>query len=319
MIDDTSDGDDILIECYHIHVTSRIIASSYVQCISMYQTLHIITILTTTTTIYIFMHIIPPNTIYNTILNIHIHIHINIHIQNSTRSSRRKRGPPRLTEIENVQVDETFSLSLPTTDDSQSLSQSLSQLKSQSQSQSKSQSRSRSRSQADSAAVAVATAAAAGEGCYISTTIHNKRYYGVLISQDSLKEASELHFMEEAKSLNLNRRMVDLRDVHGSVHDNGNGNGDGSVHDNGNDNNGGVGGTMANTVGESQKQKQKQKQRQVQKFKYVDATKKTTGYRVILATYANLEEAASGYGYGNGNGNGNRMLDEIKSACEKVS
>ena len=278
----------------------------------MYQTLHIITILTTTTTIYIFMHIIPPNTIYNTILNIHIHIHINIHIQNSTRSSRRKRGPPRLTEIENVQVDETFSLSLPTTDDSHSLSQSLSQLKAQSQSQSKSQSRSR--SQADSAAVAVATAAAAGEGCYISTTIHNKRYYGVLISQDSLKEASELHFMEEAKSLNLNRRMVDLRDVHGSVHDN---NGDG----NGNDNNEGVGGTMGNTVGENQNQKQGQgqKQRQVQKFKYVDATKKTTGYRVILATYANLEEAASGYGYGNGNGNGNRMLDEIKSACEKVS
>ena len=318
MIDDTSDGDDILIECYyHIHVTSRIIASSYVQCISMYQTLHIITILTTTTTIYIFMHIIPPNTIYNTILNIHIHIHINIHIQNSTRSSRRKRGPPRLTEIENVQVDETFSLSLPTTEDSQSLSQSLSQLKSQSQSQSKSQSRSRSRSQADSAANATA-AAAAGEGCYISTTIHNKRYYGVLISQDSLKEASELHFMEEAKSLNLNRRMVDLRDVHGSVHDN---NGDGNGDGNGNDNNGGVGGTMGNTVGENQNQKQGQgqKQRQVQKFKYVDATKKTTGYRVILATYANLEEAASGYGYGNCNGNGNRMLDEIKSACEKVS
>ena len=217
-------------------------------------------------------------------------------------------------------MDETFSLSLPTTDDSHSLSQSLSQLKAQSQSQSKSQSRSRSRSQADSAANATA-AAAAGEGCYISTTIHNKRYYGVLISQDSLKEASELHFMEEAKSLNLNRRMVDLRDVHGSVHDNGNGNGDGSVHDNGNDNNGGVGGTMGNTVGENQNQKQGQgqKQRQVQKFKYVDATKKTTGYRVILATYANLEEAASGYGYGNGNGNGNRMLDEIKSACEKVS
>ena len=201
-------------------------------------------------------------------------------------------------------MDETFSLSLPTTDDSQSLSQS--------------QSKSRSRSQADSAAVSTATSA--GEGCYISTTIHNKRYYGVLISQDSLKEASELHFMEEAKSLNLNRRMVDLRDVYGNVHDNDNGDG----NDNDNDNNGGVGGTMGNTLVEKQGQGQGQKQRQVQKFKYVDATKNTTGYRVILATYANLEEAASGYGYGNGNGNGNgangnRMLDEIKSACEKVS
>jgi hypothetical protein len=46
-----------------------------------------------------------------------------------------------------------------------------------------------------------------GEGCYVSTTIHNRRYYGVLIDQASLKAASMLFFQDEASGLDLNRKM----------------------------------------------------------------------------------------------------------------
>jgi len=51
----------------------------------------------------------------------------------------------------------------------------------------------------------------AGEGCYVSTTIHNRRYYGVLIDQAALKAASMLHFQNEAAGLDLNRKMEKLK------------------------------------------------------------------------------------------------------------
>lgn len=53
-----------------------------------------------------------------------------------------------------------------------------------------------------------------GEGCYVSSTINNRRYYGVLIDQSTLLKASELYFMEEAASLDINRRMMFLHDKH---------------------------------------------------------------------------------------------------------
>jgi lysine-specific histone demethylase 1 len=52
-----------------------------------------------------------------------------------------------------------------------------------------------------------------GDGCYVSSTVHNKRYYGVLIEQAALKSASLLHFRDEAGSLDLNRRMKQLNDA----------------------------------------------------------------------------------------------------------
>jgi [histone H3]-N6,N6-dimethyl-L-lysine4 FAD-dependent demethylase len=52
---------------------------------------------------------------------------------------------------------------------------------------------------------------AAGEGCFVSATVQNKRYYGVLIDQASLKAASHLWFEDEASSLDLNRRMKILK------------------------------------------------------------------------------------------------------------
>lgn len=51
----------------------------------------------------------------------------------------------------------------------------------------------------------------AGEGCYISTTIQNRRYYGVLVDQAALKAASMLHFQNEAAGLDLNRKIEQLK------------------------------------------------------------------------------------------------------------
>ncbi len=121
-----------------------------------------------------------------------------------------------------------------------------------------------------------------GDGCYINTTINNKRYYGVLISQESLKEASELHFQDEAASLALNTRMVNLRKNHSSFN--------------------------LSTQDEND-EKYDREEVQVQKFKYVEANAKTLGYRVILATYANVREAAR---------DKNDLFQQIKSACDKV-
>lgn len=48
----------------------------------------------------------------------------------------------------------------------------------------------------------------AGEGVYISaTTSNNKRYYGILVDQPALKEASTMWFQDQADSLELNKRM----------------------------------------------------------------------------------------------------------------
>ena len=46
-----------------------------------------------------------------------------------------------------------------------------------------------------------------GEGCYVSATVHNRRYYGVLVDQASLQAASMLYFQDEASGLELNRKM----------------------------------------------------------------------------------------------------------------
>ncbi|VEU39071.1 unnamed protein product [Pseudo-nitzschia multistriata] len=47
-----------------------------------------------------------------------------------------------------------------------------------------------------------------GDGIYVSaTTGNNKRFYGVLIDQSSLKEASSLFFQDQSDSLRLNERM----------------------------------------------------------------------------------------------------------------
>lgn len=52
----------------------------------------------------------------------------------------------------------------------------------------------------------------AGEGIYVSaTTSNNKRFYGLLVEQSALKEASALWFQDQANSLELNRRIKVLK------------------------------------------------------------------------------------------------------------
>lgn len=47
----------------------------------------------------------------------------------------------------------------------------------------------------------------AGDGCYVSATINNRRFYGVLIDQASIEAGSLLYFKDEAAGMDLNRRM----------------------------------------------------------------------------------------------------------------
>jgi Flavin containing amine oxidoreductase len=62
-----------------------------------------------------------------------------------------------------------------------------------------------------------------GDGVYVSaTTAGNKRYYGVLINQPALKEATSLWFRDQADSLELNKRIRVLQQQqHHSVVDDG--------------------------------------------------------------------------------------------------
>jgi hypothetical protein len=55
-------------------------------------------------------------------------------------------------------------------------------------------------------------AAKVGEGCYVTATVNNKRYYGLLVEKDALKAASLMHYQDEAAGLELNRRMKVLSD-----------------------------------------------------------------------------------------------------------
>ena len=116
----------------------------------------------------------------------------------SARGSSRRRGAGsglrKFANIESVVVEEPFSLLQPS---STSINRTRSLVASASPS---------SDAQNDSS-----EAKKAGEGCFVSATVQNKRYYGVLIDQSSLKEASELWFHDEETSLNLNRRMKILK------------------------------------------------------------------------------------------------------------
>jgi len=135
---------------------------------------------------------------------------------------------------------------------------------------------------------------AVGDGYYVSTTINRKRYYGVLISQDALKQASDIFFQDEALSLEINKRMAFLQQRHMSPIDN-------------DDDDDDVKGKNSNSC-QKVSHKEFNETYQVQKFKYYKETKNTSGYRVILATYANVLEASHG---------DDELFDKIKSACDE--
>lgn len=125
----------------------------------------------------------------------------------------------------------------------------------------------------------------------MSTTINRKRYYGVLIPQEALKQASDIFFQDEALSLEINKRMAFLQQKQTSIK-NEQDSRKGKKHDCGNQ-------VSNQNFDETQ---------QVQKFKYCHETKNTSGYRVILATFANILEASNG---------DHTLFEKIKVACDE--
>ena len=131
-----------------------------------------------------------------------------------------------------------------------------------------------------------------GDGYYVSMTINRKRYHGVLVSQDALKEASDIFFQHEAMSLNINKRMENLQKKNSS---------DDQKPLQGHHN---ISGDILYPYHDGNADEK----RPVQKFKYCSATKTTLGYRVIVATYANIIEASNG---------DDDLFEKIKEACDE--
>jgi hypothetical protein len=183
--------------------------------------------------------------------------------QKPSRHSRRgQRGKLRRSqEIDHVVVEEPFSLNEP----------------------------SRSNSSGDRKA---------GEGCYISATVNNRRYYGVLIDQAALTAASLLHFQDEAGGLDLNRRMRALNE---QVEERGvpppNGilaAGDKRVASEGldDDNRKRQKSEPTSVASNSVLFSEAKHSQQVQKFRYIEGTTSSQGYRLLVATYADVDAAS---------------------------
>jgi hypothetical protein len=139
--------------------------------------------------------------------------------------------------------------------------------------------------------------AKAGEGCYISTTVNNRRYYGVLIDQAALKSASHLYFQDEASSLDVNRRMKALKDQYASEDAESNGavNGDSkrpALDDLDSDERKRQKIERVDAPGSSALVSTAQSTGTVQKLRYVEGTVATQGYRVLIATYADIQAAS---------------------------
>lgn len=154
-------------------------------------------------------------------------------------------------------------------------------------------------------------AAKVGEGCYVTATVNNKRYYGLLVEKDALKAASLMHYQDEAAGLDLNRRMkvlsdqqedrkppaiesVDSGQTNPSPQPDPVSSNSASLPTN----------TDAATA-------DAQASRQVQKFRYVDQPSDggqlVPGYRLLLATYANVEAAAE---------DNVQLISSIRLACQ---
>ena len=64
------------------------------------------------------------------------------------------------------------------------------------------------------------TSLVAGDACYVSATVHNKRYYGVLVDQAALQQATLLHFEHQATQRQLDQRLLQLMKEKGNNKDN---------------------------------------------------------------------------------------------------
>ena len=133
-----------------------------------------------------------------------------------------------------------------------------------------------------------------GDGCYVTATVNNKRYYGVLIDQAALKAASLLYFQDEASGLDLNRRMKALNRDTGESHPSERLDLEPAPGD-------------ESSYNAASRKRIKMEEsspvvkggtgtgRQVQKFRYVEPETNggsSQGYRLLLATYADTMAAA---------------------------
>jgi hypothetical protein len=137
----------------------------------------------------------------------------------------------------------------------------------------------------------------AGEGCYISATVNNRRYYGVLIDQAALTAASLLHFQDEAGGLDLNRRMRALNEQveeQGIPLPNGTAAGDKRLASDGlgNENRKRQKSEPTSVASNSALSPETKHSQQVQKFRYIEGTTSSQGYRLLVATYADVDAAS---------------------------
>jgi len=164
----------------------------------------------------------------------------------------------------------------------------------------------------------VNAAVPAGDGCYVSALIQNRRYHGVLFDQSSLMAASGQYFQNEAHSLELNRRMSVLLDTHRKQEEsqsNGQKLKDATAEaaqSNNDDNNDSSHGNL-----EPQVKKQKisaeastsasNDERTVEKLRLVTESEAGQYYREVVATYINVAAAAE---------DDNEMALNIQDACQ---
>eukprot|EP00934_Nitzschia_sp_Nitz4_P002593 Nitzschia sp. Nitz4//scaffold30_size153850//55898//60258//NITZ4_002771-RA/size153850-augustus-gene-0.70-mRNA-1//-1//CDS//3329547241//2583//frame0 len=160
----------------------------------------------------------------------------------------------------------------------------------------------------------------AGEGVYVSaTTANSKRFYGMLVEQKALQEATSLWLQDQASSLELNRRIKLLKQQQQQQQQQQDETKEGPSTDKQSDDK--ASGdeepstkrpkldTAPNSSTDTTKEKAKSdgavttSTQSVQKFRYVmeqgaktpdGKPKEDPGYRVLVATYASIDEAAGG-------------------------
>ena len=156
-----------------------------------------------------------------------------------------------------------------------------------------------------------------GEGCYVSATVHNRRYYGVLIDQAALQAASLLYFQDEASGLDLNRRMKSLKQQQDELGVEVNGANSERKRppspETGSDSRKRPKGDLPDATASRSLPSVavSSPPQQVQKFRYIDSSSNggslVPGYRLLLATYADVDAAAE---------DDPKKASEIEAACE---
>jgi len=139
---------------------------------------------------------------------------------------------------------------------------------------------------------------AVGEGCYISVTIGARKFFGILVEHSAMLEATNIYFESEVSSLEINRKMRNLKDQQQLDLD----------YDNVNETSfkkartgdeckgSAIMDSSVEIVGDYDLSKRRSDKKQVQKFQYVTSRSvgesDGPGYRDLVATYADPSAAS---------------------------